>query len=67
MQVICHKTYNTYAGTKAILKDWKWGIFINFGKIPCSLIRIRILNTKTDLDPGEPNQQNDLANVKFKS
>ncbi len=34
------------------------GLLVNFGKFPCSWIRIRIRNPNTDLDPdpGKPNQ-----------
>jgi hypothetical protein len=38
-------------GAKAFLKDWKLDLFDNFGKFPCSWIRICIPNS--DLDPGE--------------
>jgi hypothetical protein len=58
MQVICHKTYLQYLGTKAILKGWKSGIFVNFCEFPYSWIRIWIRIPKTDQgpDPGEQNQ-----------
>jgi hypothetical protein len=32
MYVICHKTYQCHVGTKAILKGWKSGLFVNFGQ-----------------------------------
>jgi hypothetical protein len=45
-------------GTKAILKGWKLGLFLNFGIILCSWIRIRnnIPSTDQDPDPGETYQ-----------
>jgi hypothetical protein len=39
--------------TKAFLKGWKSGLFINFGRFLASGPRIRISNS--DSDPGEPN------------
>jgi hypothetical protein len=50
MLVVFHKTY--LHDTKAILKGWKSGLFVNFGQFPCSWIRICI--PTTDPDPGEP-------------
>jgi hypothetical protein len=44
----------TYVNTKAILKGWKPGLFVNFDIFPCSFIRIRFPNT--DSDPREQNQ-----------
>jgi hypothetical protein len=35
----------TYGGTKAFLKGKESGLFVNFGKSPCSWIRIRVPNT----------------------
>ncbi len=45
---------NTYVGKKALLKDWKSDLFVHFGQIPCSWIRIRIQKSQinADLDPN---------------
>jgi hypothetical protein len=42
--------------SKAILKSWKSGLFVNFGQFPCSWIRIQIRIANTDPDRREPNQ-----------
>jgi hypothetical protein len=46
----------TYVGdSKALLKDWKSGVIVNFGQFPCS--RIGIANA--DSDPGQINADPD--------
>jgi hypothetical protein len=47
-------TYD-YEGTKAFLGR-KPGLFVNFGRFPCSWVRIRISNWDTDPDRREPNE-----------
>jgi len=49
----CGSPYGSGPWT-AFLRRWKSGLFGNFGKLPCSWIRIPITNT--DQDPVEPNQ-----------
>jgi hypothetical protein len=39
---------HTNVGKKVVLKGWKSGLFVNFGRCPCSWIRIRIPNTAPD-------------------
>jgi hypothetical protein len=57
MLAICHKTYLSTLGTKAILKGWNSRFFVDVGQFPCSWIQIRIRIPNSNLDPalGEPN------------
>jgi hypothetical protein len=42
---------HTYEGKKAFLEGRKRGLFLNFGRFPCSLVRI--LYSYTDPDPAK--------------